>query len=187
MGDARCCCTKIWLFCCKSLGSLSSSGCQEKRHRRGNVPELVFSLRHERRSISTVLLPNRGGGRPALSPVRGFPWVQCWGGNQSVRLGSHLPNGNIGVRPACCLSVCSTGSPGAEPLPAAERSGAAGQMLAEDKWEGKPASREGAQRPPVFMMKEMEILARILLPVRPTRRAPHAFSPLWQEGRSVRG
>uniref|UniRef100_A0A8D2MIM9 RNA binding protein fox-1 homolog n=1 Tax=Zonotrichia albicollis TaxID=44394 RepID=A0A8D2MIM9_ZONAL len=47
---------------------------------------------------------------------------------------------------------------------------------------GKKASWEGVQRSPGFMMIEMQILARILLPVQPTHRVTHAFSLLWQKG-----
>ncbi|XP_038010494.1 RNA binding protein fox-1 homolog 2 isoform X2 [Motacilla alba alba] len=67
-------------------------------------------------------------------------------------------------------------------LSAVACSGAQGQMLAEDKWEGKKASWEGVQRSPGCMMIEMQILARIVLPVQPTRRVTHAFSLLWQKG-----
>ena len=66
-----------------------STRCQEEIHQRGNLPELVLSLCHERRSISTVLLSNRGIGRPALSPFRGCNV----GKNQSECLRSRLPNG----------------------------------------------------------------------------------------------
>lgn len=171
-GDARCYCTVIWLFCCKSLASLWSTRCHEERHQRGNLPELVLSLCHEHWSISIALLSNPGIGRPTLSPVHGFPWVQCW--EKSIGA-SRIPSAEWGSS----ILVCSTGSPGEQVLPTVECSGVKGQMLTEDKWEGEKASWEGVQRSPVFMLKEMQILAWILLPVHPTRRVTHAFSPLW--------
>lgn len=110
-----------------------------------------------------------------LSPVPGFPGCSV-GKHQSEHLGSHLLN-RVAVY-WCVLQGswenkhCQLWS--AQVLRA--------RCLLKINGRGKKASWEGVQRSPVFMMKEMQILARILLPVHLTHRVTHAFSPLWQEG-----
>lgn len=166
-----------------------STRCQEETHQRGNLPERVLSLRHEPWSISAVLLSNRGVGGPALSPVRGFPWVgkkqilPNVGKKQSEPLRSRLPNGVAVYR-----SVLQGRWENKRCQPWRAQVLKARCLLKINGRGGKKKKRQAGKESsdlPVFMMKEMRILARIVLPVHPPHRVTHAFSPFVAGGRSV--